>query len=127
MNITGTWKRVPVLKLFFMDNRFLLAAAAAVGIYFVLKPQGTQLPGTNGQMTISQQRNALIQWANSSTTDSDYTRRLAIEAFNEMTDAEIANTYTYVFDYVKRGRQLQQGTAFYYAMLAISEKYNLFT
>ncbi len=100
-----------------MNNKGLMfAIAAAVGIYFMTKGSGS-VPGGSTQTSILQMRTALINWASGSTTDSEYNKRLAIEAFNEMTDSEINAAWNWVF----KRQQIQP------ELDNLSAKYNLFT
>ena len=100
-----------------MNNKGLLfAIAAAAGIYFLTKGSGS-VPGGSTQVTPDQMRSALINWISKSTTDTDYSIRLAIEAFNEMTDSELTAAYQWVF----YRKQIQPD------LLNLSVKYNLFT
>lgn len=96
------------------SKALLFAVAAAAGIYFI---SGGHNAGGSAGISAAEMRNALLNWVSSNTTDSDYSKRLAIEAFNEMTDQELTAAYQWVFN----RKQIQPDLS------NLSQKYNLFT
>jgi len=58
-----------------------------------------------------------------SESDGDYFKQV----INQMTEQEIADTYTFFKEYVNKGLQVPQNSDLWYAIQAISNKYNIFT
>lgn len=95
-----------------MKSKDILIAAVIVGVgYFFLSSK---------PLNAAQKRAALVQYAGASTDLKDL-------FMSKMTDSEIDATYTFIFDYVKKGRQLQSGSSLFLQIQAISAKYNIFT
>jgi len=68
-------------------------------------------------------RQALINLARNTSGD-----KAAIEAiFRQMTNAEVGITYEYIFNWVNKGRKLEQGSPLWQQVQAIGTKYNIFT
>ncbi len=49
------------------------------------------------------------------------------QVINQMTDQEIADTYTFFKEYVNKGLRVPENSDLWYAIQAISNKYNIFT
>lgn len=68
--------------------------------------------------TPKQKRDYLI-----STTQSE---PAASAALAKMSDDEIETAYTFITDYVNRGKQVPQGSTLYTKVMALSQKYGIF-
>jgi hypothetical protein len=96
-------------------TNILLLAAGGYLVYKTLKPSSDS------------QKNQLLAWSNNSPGDSAEDKIRFAEILNQMTPAEIADTYNFVFNYIQKSIQLPQGSALYNSIMAISGKYNIFT
>lgn len=103
------------------SNGLIIAAAVGVAGYFIIKNMGSGFGGSTNK------RQALLTWINNSSGDSQASKLAFAQILNAMTEAEINATYDFVFNYVNKNRQVPQGTSLWYAVSAISEKYNIFT
>ncbi len=71
-------------------------------------------------------RQALIDLANNS-QDSEQSKANFSQIVNSMTDSEINDVYTFIFDFVKKGKSIPKNSALYQNIAIISSKYNIFT
>jgi hypothetical protein len=101
----------------------LLLIAGVVAVYFATKGKGSASGGGNA----SGKRQALINWNRYNTNDSPASIQTFEGVLNRMTDDEIVSTYDFIFNYANKGIRVPEGSALYYAIAAISNKYNIFT
>lgn len=124
-------------------NPLPVAAGAAVAAYFVTKKKGQKpnyiIPAIVGVatffllnqssstgMTTAQKLAALQKWAD--TLNAELSEKTAMkQLFATMTPAEIDTVYNFIANYYTRNIPVPEGSALYNEMLAISEKYNVFT
>ena len=98
----------------------LLLLLIAGGLYFFTRGKGSGTASGNKR----QQLITALQ-TEQYTSPENISNMTAI--YNRMTDQEIVDTYTFTFDYVYRGLRVPPGSPLYYAITAISNKYNIFT
>jgi hypothetical protein len=113
---------------------YTLGAVAGVIVYVLAKSNVGQSGGnylsTNNSaatLTTDQKRTALVNWANSSTTDSAESTAYIIDIFQSMSPSEINTVYTFVFEYAMKNRPVPEGTKLYNDMMQITEYYEIFT
>lgn len=94
------------------NTKLLALVALGVGAYFLIK-KGS--PGSK--------RADLIAWIDTNPGDNS----AAKNAFNAMSETEIAAVHDFIFNYFKKGLTVPAGTPLYNAIDAISTKYNIFT
>lgn len=101
------------------QKTLLLLAAAGLGIWYLAKKHPlTRL----GMLTY------LNNWADAQTTDTTAMKEHVKNAFIQMTDQELADVYTLVHDYFVNGNKpVPPGSALQLRLLAISDKYDIFT
>jgi len=101
-------------------NPLIMPLLIGLGVYYLVKQQTQTNTGGGGggttEPTSDQMRAALINAVNAG-GDSDYTKRLATEAFNEMTNAELRTAWYWLFKQQRIEPDLTN----------LSYKYNLFT
>jgi len=107
-------------------------AIGAGAVYLFAKSKSsttqTQYPTTTtASLTSAQKLDQLINWANRNTTDSVESIQRAIDIFRDLTATELNAVYDYVFNYLLKGKTVAEGSTLYYQMVAISEKYEIFT
>jgi hypothetical protein len=83
------------------------------------------LPPT--QLTTETKRAALIQWSNSSNTDGEEAKQHINTIFRQMLPGEIDITYTYVFDYFLKDKEVPENSQLYTDIMDISDKYDIFS
>lgn len=105
-------------------KKLLTPLAIGFAVYFLLKNKGSNQTNTTG---VNEMRQHLINWIMGSTTDTEQTKKNAVNAFNSMTFAEVTASFQYVLNYVQKNIALAPGSSLYNEILAISNKYNLFT
>lgn len=91
------------------DIGFILIAGAS--IWYLSK--------NTGGGSVSDKREALINLISKKGEDA--------KVFYSMSDQEISDVYTYIFDYVNKNRKLTQDNPLWYRIQAIGTKYNIFT
>jgi hypothetical protein len=97
-----------------MKKDFLIVGLIAVAALYFLK-------SGSGSSTESK-RQSLLSWG---VSGSDYERWRTIVL--QMSPAEIASTYTFVFDYVQKDIRVPQPSDLFNQISAISIKYQIFT
>lgn len=77
-------------------------------------------------LTTDQKRSAILDYVmkggDSQAGKIDFQQKL-----NSFFPAEVSAVFTFIFDYITKGRRLTPGTALYADIEAISTKYNIFT
>lgn len=108
----------------------LLGVGAA--LYFSLNGDSSNSVTTSTNVTTSTltsdaKRKDLIKWINTGGDSEASKSDFADIINNQLTDSELDAVYSYIFDYVKKGKNVKSGTAFYSQLVTISNKYNIFT
>lgn len=95
-----------------MENKQLgLILLAGIAIVYFSK--------RTGGGSVDYQRSALINLNKETGEDT--------KVFYQMSDTEISDVFTFIFDYVKKGKKLTQDNPLWYRIEAIGKKYNIFT
>jgi hypothetical protein len=77
--------------------------------------------------TVASKKTALMNWNNTDVQTSLEDRQRFAVILSQMSDAEINSTYDFIFNYVVANRQVPEGSSLYWAIRAISTKYQIFT
>lgn len=100
-------------------NSLLLLAIAGLGLWYFTKGKATSR---------LDQLNYLNNWADSSPVDTQGMKEHIKNIFVQMTDQELSDTYTFIHDYPEDGNKtVPVGSALQLRLIAISNKYNIFT
>lgn len=110
-------------------KNILLSLLAGAGAYFFSSQSNSITSRLPALLTtsIAQKKSQLLQWSEAQRTDSAETKARFKQIIGEMTDPEINAVYDFIFNYVVTGKTVPQGSTIYYAIQAISTKYNIFT
>ncbi len=98
-----------------LQNIFLVAALGGTG-YLVWNNYEKE-----------QHRAALSKWIDSSDTDTQGMKDQFKSVLNQMSGSELNATYDMVFNYLQKNILIPPGSALQAQLLAISEKYHIFT
>jgi hypothetical protein len=112
---------------------FTLPLIVGAGIYFFAsaKKDQQQLPGggpiSTTPLTTAQKKAALINWAGGSPNQLDADKNLMINRFNAMTDADLNITYTYIFDYLIKNKDVPSGSQLESDIISINDRFDIFS
>lgn len=104
---------------------YVIPVIAAGATYFFLSQsshntQPVLLPGDANQVT------AILNWVNG-TNESAASKEVLTTAFKSMPADDIATCYDFIFNYFLKGKQVEPDSLLYNRIMAISERYNIFT
>lgn len=143
-NIT-TWLKqnpLPTAGIFFIGTmllthkkgqkpNYIISLLIAGVTYFVLSQSATpgpKLPPVLLPGSTTDKRHALLQWLATDSTDTADTISRIEELFAKtMSDTEINSVYDYVFNYFLKNIPVPQTSPLYAQIIAISNKYQIFT
>lgn len=98
------------------NDLLLIGAALFGGWYFFMRK-----PDKAGQLSY------LTNWINSLPDTSGQKAVLLAKITVQMSDAEVETVYEYIHDYVTKNRNLVEGSDLYNRIMAVSNKYEIFT
>ena len=110
----------------------VLVLGVGAALYFSLKGDNSTSSTASTSVTASAptsdaKRKDLIKWIRTGGDSAESKADFADIVNNQFSDSELDAVYSYIFDYVKKGKTVTSGTAFYSQLVTISNKYNIFT
>lgn len=69
----------------------------------------------------------LTDWINGTQSTSEEKSTFAAKLATQMSDAEVDTVYEYIHDYYTKGKNLVEGSDLFNRLMAVSNKYQIFT